>query len=144
MSPKKKADAPAPFDLTSLQRVPHYVWREIEREDQEPLRVKLRDLSIRETNEIPIGASVKMSDVYPILAPYVVEWTLEALNTETGETIPVPPPAEAGWEVFELLNDEEGSAVLTWLKYPQAMKGLAQKKAQSSSTTTPTPANTSA
>ena len=143
MPPKKKAAAPV-FDLSRLQRAPHYIWREIEREGREPLRVKLRDLSIRETNEIPIGSSVKMSDVYPILAPYVVEWTLEALNTETGETIPVPPPAAAGWEVFELLNDEEGAAVLTWLKYPQAMKGLAQKKAQNSSTTTPTPANTSA
>lgn len=141
--PPRKQTAPAPepvvFDLSMFQEPKHYVWREIEREGQEPLRVKMQDLSIRQTNAIPWGLSVPLRDAFEAVAPYVVEWNFEAVNLETGETVSVPPPAEVGWEVFELLPNPVAGAIVNWLKIPFYMKTEAEKKASSGSTSTTDP-----
>lgn len=137
MVAKKKADAPAnePFDITQFQRAKRYVWREIERPDSQeneslkPLRVKLLDLSIGQTNDIPLTMKTALSEVFPIIAPFVAEWDFTAENKQTGEVIPVPPPAEAGPEVFDLLATEEAGSILSWLKFPQQMRSAEEKKA---------------
>lgn len=126
MATKKKAPV---FDITTVQRAPRYVWREVEREDAPPLRVKVKDLGIAETEAIPVNMRTALSESLQAIAPYVVEWDFEAVNKETGETIPVPPPAEAGWEVLEILSEVEAGTILAWLKYPTNMKIMQEKKA---------------
>lgn len=127
MPTKKKAE-PEPFDLSSLRRATRYVWREVEREDDIPLRVKLRDLSMGETNAIPLTLKTPLTEALEHIAPYVVEWSLTAERTDTGEIVDVPPPAEVGAEVFDLLKTEEAGAILSWLKFPQQMRSADEKK----------------
>lgn len=138
MAPRKKAAESAPvFSLDQYREAAHYVWREIERDDGDPLRVRLVDLSIRQTNEIPWGIQTPMKDAFAAVAPYVVEWSLEAVNLETGETVPVPPPAEVGPEVFELLPNIVAGNIVNWLKIPFFMKAEFEKKES-----TPSPSTT--
>lgn len=127
----------APLDFTTLRRAARYHWREIEREDDEPLRVKVLDLSMAETDAIPLTMKTPLREALEVVAPYVVEWNFRAVNTVNGETIDVPPPAEAGAEVFDLLTIEESGAILSWLKYPQQMRGAEAKKALPPSKNTP-------
>ena len=138
MPKKAKSEAPA-FDLSQYREPKHYVEREIEREGQEPLRVTLQDLSIRQTNAIPWSARLPLKDVFEHIAPYVVSWNFEAENIETGELVPVPPPAEVGWEVLEFLPNPVGTSIALWLKTPWAMKAADEKKASSGSPTTTEP-----
>ena len=42
--------------------------------------------------------------IFRMMAPWVVRWNASEQNAETGEWQPLPPPAEAGWEVFERVN----------------------------------------
>ncbi len=144
MPPRKKADPVAPvFDLSQFREAPHYVWREIDREDGEPIRVKLLDLSIRQTNAIPWAGSTPMREIFGHIAPYVAEWDFKAENIETGELVDVPPPSVLGGEVFELLPSAAGTAIAMWLKTPWAMRAADTKKASTPSTSTTEPPNTS-
>lgn len=126
-APKKSTKA-EPFDLMSLRGAKRYVWREIEREDDAPLRVKLLDLNIRESKEISFGMRTPLEDAYKASAPFVVEWDFRAENQNTGDMIDVPPPAEIGWEAFELLDQSTASLVVSWLKAPAAMQLNDEKK----------------
>ncbi len=132
-------DAVPEFDLALFRESAHYVIRDIPREDDEPLRVRVRDLSIRQTNAIPWGVNVPLRESFEHVAQYVVEWNLCAENVETGETVAVPPPAVVGWEVFELLPNSVGSDLVNWLKVPFFMKAEAEKKALTPSTSTTDP-----
>lgn len=134
---RKKATEP--FDISSLQRAPRYVWREVEREDADPLRVKVKDLSIAETNSIPALLRTQLSESLQVIAPFIVEWNFTAINTLTGKEVAVPPPAEVGWEVLELLEESEAGAILSWLKYPHVMKTEVEKKDFTASDSTPAP-----
>lgn len=127
--------------LADLRRPANYIWREIEREgeDAAPLRVKVLDLTTKQTEDIPWGTRVKLRESYEAIAPYVVAWDLRAENIRTGEMIDVPPPAEAGPEVFELLTNAEGSALVNWLKVPTYMKAELEKKSQPSTSTSKRP-----
>lgn len=133
---KRKSDDAVVFDISQFREETRYVWRDIEREAASPLRVKLRDLSIRQTNEIPWGLNVTLQESFKAIAQYVVEWSLEAENIETGDTVSVPPPAVAGWEVFELIGNTEASHIINWLKIPHYMKAEAEKKLQKPSKNT--------
>lgn len=137
--PKKAKTEAMAFDLSQYREAKHYVWREIDREDQEPLRVKLLDLSIRQTNAIPWAGSMLLREIFDHIAPYVVEWNFQAEDIETGETVDVPPPAVLGGEVFELLPNPVGTAIAMWLKTPWAMKAADAKKASTPSTSTTDP-----
>lgn len=136
--PATTAAAPA-FDLSLFREAKHYVWREIEREEQEPLRVKLQDLSIRQTNAIPWATGMALRTVFEHIAPYVVAWDFEAVNIETGETVAVPPPAEAGPDVFELLPNTVGTEIVMWLRTPWVMTVNAKKALKPSTSTTDPP-----
>lgn len=130
-----KATTPV-FDISQFREQKRYVTREIAREGTKPLTVKLEDLSIRQTNEIPWGMKVPLKDSMEACAQYVVEWDLEAENLETGEMVPIPPPAEAGWVVFELLENKAASDIINWFKIPQYMKAELEKKSSTESSST--------
>lgn len=131
---KKKADtAHEPFDLAAfLERVADddvFHERVIEREHgRKPLTITVRDLNIRQTNAIPYGPRVPLTDAFTVIAPYVTAWDLELRDKQSGKTIPVPPPAEAGPEVFELVDTATGAAIVSWLKAPHVMMAVAEKK----------------
>lgn len=131
--PSKKTDT-TPFDLASLRRAPRFIWREVERDHVDgedprpPIRVKLRDLGISETNAIPIGIKTPLSECLQVIAPHVVEWDFQAENLNTGKIIDVPAPAEAGWEVVELLSEEDAGAIIIWLKFPHGMRAASEKE----------------
>ena len=134
MAPRKKKVEEAPvFDLTQIREERRYVWREIPREDGEPLRVKVLRLTLREVEDIPYSPTTPMRDVYAAIAPYVVEWNFTAENLNTGEVVPVPPPAEVGGEVFELMENIIGNEIAQWLKLPRFMERDEVKKASASS-----------
>lgn len=134
MAPRKKKVEEAPvFDLTQFREERRYVWREIPREDGEPLRVKVLRLTLREVEDIPYSPTTPMRDVYAAIAPYVVEWNFTAENLTTGEVVPVPPPAEVGGEVFELMENIIGNEIAQWLKLPRFMERDEAKKASASS-----------
>lgn len=112
------------FDVADYRGVKHYVWRDIPMDDEdEPLRVQLLDLDIREATAIPLGTAARDKDTLQAIAPYVEAWTFRAENLKTGEVIDVPPPAEAGWEVLELISPVAVSKIANWLKYPHLMEG---------------------
>lgn len=137
MAPRKKKVAEQPvFDLSQYREQRRYVWREIEREDGPALRVKLEDLSIRQTNGVPWGMDISLKASMEGVAPYVVEWNLTAENLATGEVVPVPAPAEAGWQVFELISNREAGDIINWLKIPHFMKAEEIKKSQAASSST--------
>lgn len=139
MPPRKHAAAPV-FDIARYREAPHYVWREVEWPDRDrPLRVQVQDLSIRQHRAIPVGTDVTLADQYAAIASYVVGWDFEAVDLTTGETVQVPPPAEAGPEVFELLPDTVAIGVLLWMYNPSYMRGVAAKKASMPSETTTDP-----
>lgn len=146
MAPRKKATKAAEestpvFDISQFREEKRYVWREIDREDGEPLKVKLQDISIRQAVDIPWGMKTPLKETMQVAAQYVAEWSHKAENLETGEVIDVPPPAEAGWEVFELLPNEVASDIVNWLKVPHYMKSLkaeSEKKSETASSTTST------
>lgn len=150
--PKTRA-ATTTFDPSQFERPQFLITREIDRPGREPLIVELKDLSVAETNAIPYSDRLKVADVFQVIAPYVVGWNLRLVNKATGELADVPPPAEAGWEVLELLSPNESGDLISWLKWPQTMETLVEKKraaeearkreattgsASGTSTTTPT------
>lgn len=132
MTPSQKVQAPT-FDLAQYRAERRYVWREIEREDDEPLKVKLLRLNIRESDGIPFKADVQMAEIHEAIAPFVVEWNFRAENVETHEVVDVPPPAVVGGEVFQLMENGIGVQIATWLKMPRLMEREGEKKDLTSS-----------
>jgi hypothetical protein len=135
MPTKKKAASI--FDISRVAPEARYHWREIEREDRDPLRVKCLDLNIAQTEAIPYGMRTPMKDAFAVIWPYVVEWDLRMVNKETGEVVDVPPPAdlgpEQGPEVFTLLDSATGSTLVTWLKAPHVMQASLDAEAKKES-----------
>lgn len=127
----KKGATPV-FDITKVQPEARYHWREIEREDREPLRVKVLDLNIAQTEVIPYGMKTPLRDAFEAIAPYVAEWDLRLVDKESGAVVDVPPPAEYGPDVLDLLDTATGIQLVSWLKAPHVMKA-AQERADADS-----------
>ena len=125
MTTKSPRTAPK-FDLSQVQRPRRTVTREIDYGI--PFTVDVIDLSTGETNAIEYKASDPVEKVYKAIAPYIVGWTFKAENKKTGELIDVPPPAEAGWEVLDLLNSSEAGDLISWVKWPHNMEQMTEKK----------------
>lgn len=84
----------------------------------EPLTVKVRaNLSFDEIDAIPFGAGTPYADVFQAIAPHVVTWNVIREVLETGQMEAVPPPAEAGWEVLQVLDHLEANWVLDKVKF---------------------------
>ncbi len=106
--------------------------------------MKLLRLTMQEVGELVFGPTTPMKDVHASIAPYVVEWDFKAENLLTGELIDVPPPAEIGGEVFEIMEGPIGTMIVLWLKSPQFMeRGDDEKKDSSSSEPTEPPSSES-
>lgn len=129
--------AKAPVDFTTLHRARTYEWHEMEREGQEPLRAKFQNLTLKESDALPIKAGVSMEEGLNLAAPFVAEWNLTA-ETEGGEVVNVPPPSEAGGAVIHsLMTFEEASWLYNQLKFGHVLKLTKEKKALKASDTTP-------
>ncbi len=77
-------------------------------EGYEPLKATIQiNLSYEQLEAIPFNREATNQEVWEAIAPYVTAWTVTRQNLETGEFEPVPPPAEAGWEVLKVLDPLE-------------------------------------
>ncbi len=107
--PKKKAsevvEKPTPPVVTGHIIKPRYRefecdWVDLE-EGEEPFKATIRtNLSFAEVNELPPVTSLTYAETWELMAPHITSWNLVAYVHETGEVEPVPPPAEAGVDVF--------------------------------------------
>lgn len=73
-----KASTPKPFDISRFRMEKTYVWREIERDQEEPLRVRVLVLDGREVNAIPWGADTTLQEMFEGVAPSVMVARLSA------------------------------------------------------------------
>ena len=136
---KPKAAEPAVFTLDDFRPIGFEEpdEREIEVRPGVVLHVTLTRLNRRQTKKIPWGTRVDIEKVYRAAWPYVLAWDLRARNPETGEAIPIPAPGEPAavefvkryigedaepWELLEVLDNDTGMLVMTWLVNPGAMK----------------------
>lgn len=86
-------------------------WEDIE-EGEEPLRATIRtNLSFDEIDALPALLGTKYTDLWAAMAPHVTTWNLTAVNELTGNLEAVPPPAEAGPDVFRAAD----ALVTQWL-----------------------------
>jgi hypothetical protein len=120
--PKKKAPAP-PIDIARYRRPARY--RDFDysempglEEGQEPLRITVQsNLSFGQLDAIPYGKGTPYVDVFHAIAPYITAWNVEREVLETGQMEAVPPPAEAGWEVLQVLDHTEAHWVMDKVKF---------------------------
>lgn len=79
------------WDLVSPRSGAEPFWAEIS-----------TSLTIREAKNIPemFGPNVDVRKLATYVAPYVRSWNATARNLDTGTYEPLPPPAEAGPDVF--------------------------------------------
>jgi hypothetical protein len=70
------------------------------------------------------------------IAPYVLEWNAEAVNEKTGEAVSLPPPAEAGPDIFRALDWQVAAWLAIRLKTIQHLPAaeLVEKKEPTEST----------
>lgn len=87
-------------------------------EGKEPFKATIRtNLTFAELDALPESSfDLLFSDAQAAIAPYVVAWNLEGVDAATGEETVLPPPAEAGPEIFEAINSEEDMQLITtWI-----------------------------
>lgn len=119
----KKTTKPAPVAITGYVRP--LIYREFTYDEYpnlpegaEPLTVKVPvNLSFDQLDAIPYSTGTAYADLWQVIAPYVVEWNVIRTALETGQPEPVPPPAEAGWEVFRVLDHIEANWVADKVKF---------------------------
>lgn len=117
----------APVPIQGYRRAPRY--EEVEYrpddlpEDQEGLKATIRtNLSFAEIDAIPYGLKVRFDEIWPVIAQYVTAWNVDGENLETGAWEPVPPPAEAGPEVFSALEQVEALWLTLAIKFGHRQK----------------------
>ena len=119
--PKKKP-AP-PIDITRYQRPARFrefAYTEMPglEEGQEPFTVTVRtNLSFAELDAIPYGKGTPYVEVFKAIAPYVTAWNVQRVVQETGALEAVPPPAEAGWEILQVLDHIEANWLMDKVKF---------------------------
>ena len=143
---RKKADAPAVFNLDDFRPVGYETpdEREVEMRDGVILNVTLAHLTTRQVKAVPWGTRTPLEKVYRAAWKYVLDWDLRVKHPETGQEIALPAPGadnvhefvEEGreWELLELLDNETGSLVMSWLLNPGGMKLLTEAGKSSTST----------
>lgn len=97
---------------------PRYAWHTMPADlwnaDERPLPLSVliqNNVTFDQIEAIPYGEGVEYDQIERALAPYVKRWNVTAINVETGEREPVPPPAEAGPDALKVLSAVE----LEWL-----------------------------
>lgn len=59
------------------------------------------NLTFDDIDAIHLTNDTTYGELFPVIAPYVVAWNAMGRNSETGEYELLPPPAEAGPDVFK-------------------------------------------
>lgn len=112
----RKADGAAKPDLSGFRFPERWRWVEADpealepAEGEEPLRIEIKvslsGLEVRQLDPREMG----FEKLYALIAPMVRDWNLMGDvvewdgETETRHRRPVPPPAVAGPEVFEIID----------------------------------------
>lgn len=106
---------------------PRYAWITMpgdfwdEKERSLPLSVLVpANLTFEQLDAIPYGDGVAYEEIERALAPYVTRWNVTAVNLDTGQREPVPPPAEAGPDALKVLSAVE----LEWLAIRMKTAGI--------------------
>lgn len=90
-------------------------WPSLQPEDgAEPLWAEINDdLTTAEWEALPMpnNTDITMRELQELIAPHVLAWNCTALNTDSGEWEPVPPPAELGAEALTYVSKR----ITTWL-----------------------------
>lgn len=73
------------------------------------------DLTILQQRNLPTTGA--WEPIFRMMAPWVVGWNASEQNEETGEWEPLPPPAEAGWEVFERVSTHVAAFLVLAFKF---------------------------
>jgi hypothetical protein len=63
------------------------------------------------------------AEISRAIAPYVKQWNMTAKNPDTGEDVPLPPPAAAG----AIVLDRVDQGVTAWLQAVLCMESLQYK-----------------
>jgi hypothetical protein len=71
------------------------------------------NLTFDEIDAIAYGNGAMHIDLWKSIAPYVLAWNATAINLETGQVEPIPPPVEAGPQVFSAIDP----VVVEWLGF---------------------------
>jgi len=94
------------------ERRPRYVWVTCEwtdgadDPDGEPFRADIRaNLPFPDIDAIA-DPSLTYEELWKAMASHVREWNVLARDAETGDVVPAPPPAEAGWQAFRLIEPD--------------------------------------
>ena len=108
--------------------------------DGEPLEVRVLRMTVGEQDAIPAD-NTPMKDIIRDNRRYIVGWNVRAMS-DTGEIIDVMPPAEMDEESAEiaiarLLTSDQVRWVYQVLKFGHSVKLLYEKKALSTSDTSP-------
>ena len=140
----KTASPNGTIDFTRLspavRRFEWFTMDAAEGDDAEPFRVRAQRLTVAEVEAIPADET-PIADVLVANRRYLTGWNLTAM-TDTGETQPVPPPAELDDASFRVVLDrlllrDQVMWMYQVLKAGHLVKMVAEKKASIRSATSP-------
>ncbi len=116
MAPRKQTAEPKPLTGFAVGkhsgRTKTYVC---DLPDFEGFEIKAKRLTFAELRDLP-DLEATHDEVWQHIHPYVVGWNAQA-ETEAGDWEDVPPPAEAGPEVFMLIEPELSVWIYAQLKF---------------------------
>lgn len=113
-------------------------------EGHERLWAEIRaDLPMAALDDLPLGPDENYIDLWTAIAPHVRAWNALGLDIRTGETKPVPPPAEMGPDAFKHVDPMIGIWIGQQLQqtYHQAVANPKASAAPPPSASTPRPAS---
>lgn len=106
----------------------------------EPFRAQIRsNLTFGEIEDLDPN-TLTWLQLFPVMAPHVVAWTLLGTEAATGDVKPVPPPAEAGPDAFRMLDKDLAWWLLMQLRAGH-LGGDERKKEFSAPDSLPAPAS---
>ena len=116
MPPRKQMPEPKPLTGFAIgpkaNRTKKYVC---DLEGFEGFEITTKRLTFADINELP-SADTTYEEAWKVIYPMIVGWNAQAM-TEAGDWEDVPPPSEAGPEVFMLIEPEVNTWIWANLKY---------------------------
>lgn len=73
-------------------------------------------LSFAEIEAIPLDKDATFRDLFAAIAPYVVQWNALGRSAASGGYEPLPPPAEAGPDIFRSVDPQISTFLALMLK----------------------------